>query len=152
MELLWQRLDGQDAHAAGRALLRRLCGGELPEIAFGAHGKPYFPADARHFSISHCANHVFVCLSARAVGLDAEEKGRRVSAAMPSRVLSGAEYRRWEAAPNRDEAFLRLWVLKEAAAKRSGEGIFAALRGTDFSPDDPRVREIDGCFVAILED
>ena len=45
---------------------------------------------------------------------------------------------------------LRLWVLKEAAAKLSGEGLRGYPNHTDFSPEDPRLREIDGCIVAIF--
>ena len=43
-------------------------------------------------------------------------------------------------------------VLKEAAAKLSGEGLRGFPNHTNFSLDDPRVREIDGCIVAVLRE
>ena len=46
---------------------------------------------------------------------------------------------------------LKLWVLKEASVKLTGEGLRGYPNHTDFSPDDPRVMEMDGCYVAVLE-
>ena len=45
-----------------------------------------------------------------------------------------------------------LEILKEAAAKLSGRGLRGYPSDTAFSLDDPRVRELDGCAVAILEE
>ena len=49
------------------------------------------------------------------------------------------------------QSLLRFWVLKEAAAKLTGEGLRGYPNHTDFSPDDPRITVIDGCYVAVLE-
>ena len=65
-------------------------------------------------------------------------------------MLSPAEYTQYEAAADKNRAFLTFWVLKEAAAKATGEGIRGFPNKTDFSLDDPRVREIDGCLVAVV--
>ena len=43
-----------------------------------------------------------------------------------------------------------LEILKEAAAKLSGRGLHGYPNDTAFSLDDTRVREMDGCLVAIL--
>ena len=40
---------------------------------------------------------------------------------------------------------------KEAAAKLSGEGLRGYPNHTNFSLDDPRVQQIDGCLVAVIE-
>lgn len=146
----WLPLVGEDAHLAGRALLARLCGAPLPPIRLTPLGKPYFDGDPRHFSISHTRRHVFCCLSDANVGVDAEEADREISPALARRYLSPAEYARWEAAPDRRIALLRLWILKEAYAKLTGKGIGNYLQTTDFDPQDPRITEIDGCLVAVL--
>lgn len=156
VELLWTRLDGRSGHEAGRALLQalyaRAAGGPMPAIAVTDRGKPYFPGSPWHFSISHCRNHAFCCISTRNVGLDAEETDRAFRPEAVERYLSPGELARVRASADPRDALLRLWVLKEAAAKLSGRGIGSALRYTDFSPEDPRIRRIDGCYAAILED
>lgn len=145
MKLAWQPLAGQPPHEAGLALLRRLMGGALPEIRRTDRGKPYFVDHPVHFSISHTENHVFCAISEKNIGIDAEEMGRLPRSAP---LCSPAELAR--AATPQD--LLRLWVLKEAYAKLTGRGIGNYLKNTDFSPDDPRIQEIDGCFVAVLEE
>ena len=47
---------------------------------------------------------------------------------------------------------MKLWVLKEAAAKLTGKGIYGYPKDTDFSPDDPRVQILHGCYVAVFEE
>lgn len=154
MRLLWERLDGRDGHAAGRELLARLyreeTGAELPEIRCTPRGKPYFPGNSLHFSISHSQNHVFCCLSRVNVGMDAEEMSRPVNPALAEKFLSDTEKARYRASAHRDAAMLRLWVLKESYAKLTGRGLGDYLKHTDFDPEDPRIRIIDGCFVAVM--
>ena len=153
-DLDWARLEGQDGHAVGRQLLAALWqrhgDGPMPEILTTERGKPYFASGGLHFSISHTKDHAFCCLSDRPVGIDAEETGRKLSCRIGERFLSEAERHRWEQAADRDQALLRLWILKEARAKATGDGIGYRMRETDLSPDDPRIREIDGCLLAIV--
>lgn len=155
-ELLGCRLEGRSGHEAGRVLLAQLyenrTGRPLPEIAVTERGKPYFADSDLYFSITHTKNHAFCVLSDHLVGIDAEEMDRTVSPRLAEKVLSSAEKARYEAAQDKNAALLRLWVLKEAWVKRTGEGLRGYPDHTDFSPDDPRIREIDGCFVAIIED
>lgn len=154
MFLLYEALDSRDGHQVGRALLaqlyRRATGEELPSIAVTPRGKPYFPDGKWHFSISHTKNHAFCVLSRHNVGLDAEEKGRKVSPALMEQYTSDAEKERLGDDPA--DAFLRLWVLKEAQSKLTGRGMGNWLKDTDFHPDDPRIQEINGCYVAVLEE
>ena len=152
--LLSEALNGRDGHEVGRALLVRLykqaTGRELPPIAVTPQGKPYFPDGQWHFSISHTRNFAFCVLSRQNVGLDAEEKGRPVSENMLDKFLPDAEKARL--GDNPQDAFLRLWVLKEAEAKLTGRGMGKWMKNTDFDPLDPRIREINGCYVAVLEE
>jgi len=148
----YERLQGRGGHEVGRALLARLyreaTGEAHPEILRTPLGKPYFADSAWHFSISHTKNHAFCALSDRPVGIDAEETDRQLNPALAQRYLSENE----QARLHTPDGLLRLWVLKEAAAKCCGKGIGNWLKNTDFDPFDPRISIIDGCYVAILEE
>ena len=154
MKIAGEALNGRSGHEAGRALLARLyrqhLGGETPEILREEGGKPYFSEGNVHFSITHTKGHAFCVLADRPVGIDAEELTRPVKDSLAQRVLSPGEYAQYRAAPDKTRAFLTFWVLKEAAAKATGEGIRGFPNKTDFSLDDPRVQEIDGCLVAVI--
>ena len=149
-----EALKGRNGHRAGRELLARLywelTGESCPEIAAAERGKPYFVDGNLHFSISHTKEHVFCALFTRPVGLDAEEADREINLRLAEKILSAPEKERFDAAEDKREALLRLWVLKEAAAKLSGEGLRGYPNHTDFSPDDPAIMELEGCFVALL--
>lgn len=152
--LLSEALNGRSGHDVGRELLARLylqaTGREVPRIAITPQGKPYFPDGQWHFSISHTKNFAFCVLSQRNVGLDAEEKGRPVSSTMLEKFLSDNEKARL--GDDQQDAFLRLWVLKEAQAKLTGRGMGNWMKNTDFNPFDQRIQEINGCYVAVLEE
>ena len=154
MLLAAEALNGRSGHGVGRQLLAALyqqaTGEELPPIATTANGKPYFTQGDWHFSISHTPNYVFCVLSEKNVGLDAEEMQRPVSAAVISRFLSVAEQARLGG--DREREALRLWVLKEALAKLTGRGIGNWMKDTDFDPYDRRIQEMNGCYVAVLEE
>ena len=156
MRMAYERLEGKNGHEAGRVLLARLYqehfGTNLPEIAVTNQGKPYFTDGSAHFSISHTKDHVFCCLSDKNIGIDAEEMTRAVSPRLADKILSPVEKVRYLACEDKNEALLRLWVLKEAYAKLTGKGLGDYLYETDFDPNDPAVQTIDGCFVAILQE
>ena len=152
----WERLEGHTGHEVGRQLLRQLyreeTGEELPEIRIAPRGKPYFEDSPLHFSISHTKEHAFCVLSSCPVGIDAEEKGRQINLRLTEKILSEPERVRFEAAADQRDTLLRLWVLKEAAGKLTGEGINGYPNHTDFDPCDSRIQEIDGCYVAVLKE
>ena len=156
MRLAFCELMGRSGHEAGRELLARLyreeTGEALPEILTTDRGKPYFPSSSLHFSISHTPKHAFCVLSKHNVGMDAEELDRDIHLKLAQKILSPGEKARFDAAGDKRKALLAFWVLKEAAAKLSGEGLRGYPNHTDFSLDDPRVREMNGCLVAVLED
>ena len=150
----YEVLNGRTGHEAGRALLARLYrehfGGEMPEILIAERGKPYFATGNVHFSISHTKDYVFCVLADREVGIDAEELSRTAKLALAEKILSAGELAQFEAAEDQNRALLTFWVLKEAAAKRSGEGLRGYPNQTDFDLNDPRVQIIDGCLVAVI--
>ena len=148
-------LRGRSGHEAGRALLAALyraeTGKEMPPILVTERGKPYFETGEWHFSISHTKHHAFCALSKHPVGIDAEELDRKIRPELADKILSPGEKARFDAAGDQRLALLTFWVLKEAAAKLTGEGLRGYPNHTDFSLDDPRVREMDGCLVAVME-
>ena len=149
-------LEGRRGHDAGRALLAELytreTGDPLPEIRIAEWGKPYFADSPWHFSISHTRRRVFVALSRHNIGIDAEELDRPLNLKLADKVLSPAERVQFDTAPDPRRALLTFWVLKEAQAKCSGEGLRGYPNHTDFSLEDPRVFEHSGCIVAIIEE
>ena len=149
-------LNGLSGHEAGRKLLKDLwqthIGGELPQIAVTDRGKPYFVDSPWHFSISHTKKHAFCALSEAPVGIDGEEADRDINLRLAEKILSPSEKAQFDRAEDKRAALLKFWVLKEAAAKRSGEGLKGYPNHTNFSLEDPRVLETDGCIVAILEE
>ena len=154
MVLQAMALKGLSGHEAGRQLLQQMymtyAAEPMPPILVTERGKPYFERGKLHFSISHTKHYVFCALSDSPVGIDAEEKARQIDPRLAEKILSPGEALRFAEAEDKRLALLKLWVLKEAAAKLSGEGLRGYPNHTDFSPDDPRVQEIDGCIVAIV--
>ena len=156
MKLAHCKLTGQTGHEAGRQLLadlyREETGEELPEIRIAQRGKPYFPDSDWHFSISHTPHHAFCVLSRKNIAIDAEELDRKINLRLSEKILSESEKQQFDAAKNQKNALLTFWVLKEAAAKLTGEGLRGYPNHTHFSLDDPRVTELDGCLVAVMEE
>ncbi len=149
-------LAGRTGHEAGRQLLEQLyrqeTGEDLPPIRILPGGKPRFRNSPWHFSISHTKGHAFCVLSRRNIAVDAEEADRKVSLRLAEKILSPEEKAQFNAAPDPRRALLTFWVLKEAQAKLTGEGIRGFPDQTHFSLDDPRVTIIDGCIVAVMEE
>ena len=156
MQLGHMLLEGRNGHEAGRALLETMCrkltGIPMPPICIGERGKPYFEGNDLYFSISHTKNHVFCALSHRPVGIDAEELTRQVKPMLAGKILSAEEFAQYENAADKNRALLTFWVLKEAQAKCTGEGINGYPCHTNFSLEDPRVTEIEDCLVAVIEE
>ena len=148
-------LSGQSGHDAGRGLLAALyreeTGEDLPAITVKERGKPVFSDSPWHFSISHTRRHAFCALSQREIGIDAEELDRSIDLRLADKILSPGERAQFDAAPDKFRALLTFWVLKEAWVKRTGEGLRGYPNDTDFSLSDPRVTEMDGCLVAVIE-
>lgn len=91
---------------------------ELPEVALGRLGKPYFPGYPDvHFNISHSSGAVLVGVSDQEIGVDIE-RVRPVGQRMMVRL----------AHVSTEEAFFQIWVRREARAKRSGNGVGTIMR------------------------
>ena len=149
-------LPGQTGHDAGRVLLEKLyiehTGEPLPQIALQSRGKPYFVTGKWYFSISHTPKNAFCVLAEHPVGIDAEQMDRQINLALAEKILSPSEREQFDAAEDQRLALLTFWVLKEAAAKLTGEGLRGYPEKGNFRLDDPRVQIINSCLVAVIED
>ena len=141
-------LMGRTGHEVGRQLLRQLHEGT---IAVTDRGKPYFTEGGPHFSISHTKSRAFCVVSDYPVGIDAEELDRAIDLRLADKILSPTEKQFFDAAEDHRLTLLKFWVLKEAQAKETGEGLRGYPNKTNFSPDDPRLFIHEGQMVAIIE-
>ena len=100
----------------------------LPEIALGAHGKPYFPSCPDvFFSLSHSRGAVLLAVHDHSIGVDIERL-RPVSERMRTRFHASNE-----------AAFWQDWVQRESRCKRRGISA-VALRSGEVPPlPDERV-------------
>ena len=96
------------------------------EIAYNSQGKPYFLSNCEiFFNISHSSNYVACVIGNRPVGIDIEKasKGRQ-NLAKRFFDVSEAE---WIKECDSDERFFRIWTLKEAYGKATGQGVLDIL-------------------------
>jgi len=123
------------AYAALRSILAKLTG-RSPEslrIEKTGQGKPYVQAlDSIGFNISHSKAHSLIALSrSGAIGCDIEDRfgDDDVSQTGPL-ILHALEIEAMDrlAAPDRQEAFRRYWVRKEAILKAAGSGFLSDPR------------------------
>lgn len=127
-------------------------GTPMPPILVTDRGKPYFANSPWHFSISHSKGHVFCALSQTPIGIDAEELDRKIRPELADKILSPMERQQYDAAEDKQKALLTFWVLKEAKAKYTGEGLKGYPNHTQFQLSDPRVRQLQNCLVAVIEE
>ena len=96
---------------------------EKPVFEYGEHGKPFIVGHPEiHFNMSHCKEAAICVLSDKPVGVDIESI-RSYNESLARYTMSDEEMIQIESAERRDVEFIRLWTLKEAVLKRSGEGI-----------------------------
>ncbi|GAA5215070.1 4'-phosphopantetheinyl transferase family protein [Corallincola platygyrae] len=135
----FSRPQRRNQFVTARILLRRLLSAEMglphSDVGIGVtnDGKPFCTnSNTPTFSISHCGDRVVVALSTVAVGVDLEAlKTNRRNQAIADSYFSASEaelLRHCESETKKSEQFNRLWVMKEALAKMSGEGISACLQ------------------------
>jgi 4'-phosphopantetheinyl transferase len=120
----------------GRGALRTLLAGavERPprELTFfaGRHGKPHLVAPRCEFNLSHAAGVLLIAVAGSPVGVDVELlrplpnlRGLIEVACTPEEASTLADL-----GASAHDAFLRLWVAKEALLKASGAGLSRSPR------------------------
>ena len=96
------------------------------EIAYNSQGKPYFLSFREiFFNISHSSNYVACVIGDRPVGIDIE-KARKGRQNLARRFFDRAESD-WIEEAESDERFFRIWTLKEAYGKATGQGVLDIL-------------------------
>lgn len=94
-----------------------------PQFEYGPHGKPSLVGYPDiYFSLSHCRQAVACAVGDRPLGVDVESIGR-YNEGLVRYTMNDREQAFIEAAPQPDVAFIRLWTMKEALLKLTGEGI-----------------------------
>ncbi len=131
-------------------ILRERYGISEPAFARNVHGKPRLINAPLFFNLAHTRGRTFAAFSAEEIGLDAEDRSRRLPRAVFDR-LDPAE---------RQEDFFRLWTAKEAFIKYCGGSLAAMLSDLRFAggtlfyggapvPAALSFLERDGCTVCV---
>lgn len=106
------------------------------DFSLNENGKPYLPGSGEfHFNLSHSGTKVMCAVSDREIGCDVEKTGsgktgiaKRYFSEKESGYISGLE-----SEEAKDDAFCRLWTLKESFIKATGTGLTVPLNS--FSVD-----------------
>ena len=125
-----------------RTLLAGFTGASAEKLRFnyGISGKPSLVGrDDIHFNISHSAELALFAFSPdRAVGVDVEnERPVRRLLDVAQRFMSDDELRTLVDTPpdERDAAFLKAWVVREARLKAEGKGVWSGSEHTKSRPN-----------------
>ncbi len=120
------------AHAFLSELLKKHCGIENYRLEKGEHGKPFLPDYPDiHFNLSHCKGLLLCGLSDSEIGVDAELI-RPYNGRAARRIFSNEEMEAVQKSASPDEAFFRLWTLKEALGKNLGTGLSSSMSKITF--------------------
>nr|WP_294543388.1 4'-phosphopantetheinyl transferase superfamily protein [uncultured Rhodopila sp.] len=139
------------AHALLRSVLCQVVAGTKPadwRLVAGQNGEPEaWLADRPgplSFNLSHTGGMVGLATVAsrdEALGFDLEALDRRINLDIASHYFCAEEVMWLHRLPpaDRPEGFLRLWTLKEAFIKATGEGLARDLASFWFEPELPRI-------------
>lgn len=134
-------------------LLQMVCSrhGRLDqEISEGEHGKPEI--DGFYFNLSHSGNMVLCAVSENSVGCDIE-KIETPTLKIAKRFFTENEniYLDHFEENEKAEEFFRLWTMKEAYVKMTGEGLTCSLKDFEIQINDKiqifRDQILQSCYV-----
>jgi 4'-phosphopantetheinyl transferase len=141
------------AHALLRSMLSEATG--LPvegwRYVTDPSGKPELAAGGARsglrFSLTHTRDFAACAIARDDVGIDAEALDETVDPAVAEHYFTPAEARAVRLAPpaRQLEIFLRLWTLKEAFVKATGEGLGRSLASFSFTLDPVAVSFLPEC-------
>ena len=96
---------------------------EKPVFTYGEHGKPSIVGHPDiHFNLSHCREGAICAISEQPVGVDIESI-REFHDSLVHYTMNDQEVQQIMQAEHPDVEFIRLWTMKEAKLKLSGQGI-----------------------------
>jgi 4'-phosphopantetheinyl transferase len=108
---------------------------EAPVFDYGEHGKPVIVGHPDiHFNLSHCREAAVCVVADHPVGIDVESF-REYRESLVNYVMNDDEQLLIRQSTNPVVEFTRLWTMKEAVLKLSGEGLRNDMKGvlTDFA-------------------
>ena len=155
-----ERTGHETAHSLLAHAYAEAVGGRMPHLHRGTWGKPFFLRSDVEFSLTHTKTMAFCALGDCPVGIDAETI-RPVRPRVAERTMNPPELAWIDDAPDRDEAFLRLWTAKEAWGKLTGRGLDGRPReielavgptgilGVKGHPAEFQWRTVDGVIVTV---
>ncbi len=108
------------------------------EIEYVSNGKPVYRNQDIHFSLSHSGSYVVCAVSDKNIGVDIEGI-RRNAIKVAKRFFTTAEC---EWIGSDVHRFSRIWTLKEAYAKLTGDGIAAAVSRAEFKHEADKVAKV----------
>lgn len=101
---------------------------ENPIFEYGEHGKPSIVGHPEiFFNLSHCREAVACAVSDQPIGIDVESV-RQFKESLVRYTMNEREVAQIMEAERPDVAFIRLWTMKEARLKLTGEGISNDLK------------------------
>lgn len=114
------------------------------QLGFNDYGKPYLKNHSDiFFNISHC-HQLAVCTVAKSeVGIDAEDI-RSWHPRVVKRVFTEKESEFLNQSSNKNEAFFRIWTLKESFVKAIGIGISYPMKTCEFLFEGDEIT-VNGC-------
>lgn len=123
------KLEGPRRQAVAAYLLLRKALREMygiydaPVFEYDANGKPSIQGHPEiFFNLSHCRKAVACVVADSPVGIDVEETCR-FSDSIARYTLDDEEYESVVKSDNPSQSFIRLWTMKEALLKYTGEGL-----------------------------
>lgn len=96
---------------------------EPPVFGYHEGGKPFIEGRSDiHFNLSHCRDAAMCIIAPHPVGIDVESV-RRFKEDLARYTMNEHEMEQILSSKRPDIAFIRLWTMKEALLKMTGEGI-----------------------------
>lgn len=110
--------------------LREVFGIDNPEIVIGEHGKPTLAGETdKFFNVSHSGRMVACTVSNVECGVDIECTSHPHDLmGIANRFFSSLEFGAMMMSPNPNEAFCRLWTIRESYVKMRGTGFSIGLK------------------------
>lgn len=127
------RISMRKESLVGRLMLHKALLGEYA-VRYSDNRKPVLESDkGLFFNISHSDDFVALALSDKEVGCDIQEI-RPYNPKVALRHYCENEMKLIESSSDKDDAFIRMWALKESILKFTGKGLSGGLASYDFSP------------------
>ena len=101
---------------------------DTPDFDVEDNGKPYLTSHPDiHFNLSHCTGAITCVFADSPVGVEIQEC-RKVTPSHIRKICTDAEADNIMSSNNPDEEFCKIWSVREAVSKCTGEGVFKNIR------------------------